>query len=55
MYVGVGVMKTKSQNWWIYDSMDLGYTGFHGELEHLKIETRLIGESYECVMGECVI
>ena len=25
------------------------------ELEHLKIETRLIGESFECEMGECVI
>jgi hypothetical protein len=31
------------------------YTGLHRELEHLKIETRLIGESFECVMGECVI
>ena len=36
-------------------SMSLGYTGFHGELEHLKVETRLISESFECVMGECVI
>ena len=26
-----------------------------GELEHLMIETRLIGESFECVMGESVI
>ena len=25
-----------------------------GDLEHLTIETRLIGESFECVMGECV-
>ena len=31
----------------------LVYTGFRGELEHLKVETRLIGESFECVMGEC--
>ena len=31
------------------------YTGFRGELEHLTIETRLIGEIFECVMGECVI
>jgi hypothetical protein len=30
----------------------LTYTGFRGELEHLKIETRLIGKSFECVMGE---
>ena len=25
------------------------YTGLSGELEHLKIETRLTGESFECV------
>ncbi len=36
-------------------STRLTYTGFHGELEHLKIETRLIGESFGCVMGERVI
>ena len=35
--------------------MRLAYTGLRGELEHLKIETRLIYESFECVMGECVI
>ena len=29
------------------------YTALRGELEHLKIEMRLIGESFECVMGEC--
>ena len=34
-------------------STRLAYTGLRGELEHLKIETRLIGESFECVMGEC--
>ena len=28
-------------------SAHLTYTGFCGELEHLKIETRLIGESFE--------
>ena len=33
----------------------LAYTGLCGDLEHLTIETRLIGESFECVMGECVI
>ena len=32
----------------------LTYTGLCGELEHLMIETRLTGESFECVMGECV-
>ena len=31
------------------------YTGLGGELEHRKIGTRLIGKSFECVMGECVI
>ncbi len=31
-------------------STHLAYTGFLGELEHLKIETRLIGESFECFM-----
>jgi hypothetical protein len=33
-------------------STRLGYTGLSGELEHLKIKTRLIGESFGCVMGE---
>ena len=32
-----------------------GLAGLIRELEHLKIETRLIGESFGCVMGECVI
>jgi hypothetical protein len=38
-------------------STRLGYTGFlfHGGLEHLKIETRLINERCESVMGEYVI
>ena len=31
-------------------STRLGYTGLLGELEHLKTEMRLIGESFECVM-----
>jgi hypothetical protein len=31
------------------------YTGFHGELEHLKIKTGLIDERSTSVMGECVI
>jgi len=35
-------------------STRLGYTGLCGGLEHLKIETKLIIESFECVMGECV-
>ena len=29
----------------------LGYTGFPGDVEHLTIETKLIGESFEFVMG----
>ena len=36
-------------------SQGLTYTGLCGVLEHLMIETRLIGESFECVMGEFVI
>ena len=42
-------LKTKSEK-----STRLGYPGFLGELEHLKIETRLIGEMFPSVMGECV-
>jgi hypothetical protein len=33
----------------------LTYTVFHGGLEHLKVETRLIDEMFASVMGECVI
>jgi hypothetical protein len=33
-------------------STRLTYTGLSGELENLKIEMRLIVESFECVMGE---
>ncbi len=36
-------------------STRLAYTGLYGGLEHLKIETRLIDERFESVMGECVI
>ena len=36
-------------------SKSLTYTGLRGNLEHLTIETRLINESFECVIGECVI
>jgi hypothetical protein len=35
-------------------STRLVYTGFHGGLEHLKIETRLIYERFASVMGEYV-
>ena len=35
-------------------SMCLVYTGLCGELEQLTIETMLIGESFECVMGHGV-
>ncbi len=37
------------------ESTRLTYTGLCGELEHLKIETRLIDEMFSSVMGECVI
>ena len=36
-------------------STRLTYTGLRGGLEHLKIETRLRGERFESVKGECVI
>ncbi len=32
----------------------LTYSGFLGELEHLKIKTRLIDERFPSVMGEYV-
>jgi hypothetical protein len=35
-------------------STRLSYTGFLGELEHLKIEMRLIDEMFASVMGEYV-
>jgi len=35
-------------------STRLTYTGLSGGLEHLKIETRLIDERFESVMGEYV-
>jgi hypothetical protein len=37
------------------ESTFLGYPGFLGELEHLKIETRLIDEKFASVVGECLI
>ncbi len=36
------------------ESTLLGYTGFHGELEHRKIKIRLIDEKFVSVMCECV-
>jgi hypothetical protein len=36
-------------------SVRLTYTGFSKELEHLKIEEKLIVERFTSVMGECVI
>jgi hypothetical protein len=33
----------------------LSDTGLIGELEHLKIKTRLIDEKFPSVMGECVM
>ncbi len=37
------------------ESTGLSDTGLFGELEHLKIKTRLIDEKFASVMGECVI
>ncbi len=42
-------LKTKSEK-----STRLTYTGLIGELEHLKIERRLIDEIFACVMDEYV-
>ena len=54
--MGVGAMKDlKLKLMDLRTSLTLAYTGLRGELEHLRIETRSIGESFECVMGECVI
>ncbi len=39
-------LKTESEK-----STRLGYTGLLGELEHLKIKTRLIDEMFASVMG----
>ncbi len=36
------------------ESTRLSYTGLFGELEHLKIKTRLIDEMFVSVMGEYV-
>jgi hypothetical protein len=49
--MSVGVMKdwTKSEK-----STRHTYTGLLGELEHLKIKTRLIDEMFASVMGEYV-
>ncbi len=43
-------LKTKAEG-----STRLTYTGFHGGLEHLKTETRLIDERFASVIGECEI
>jgi hypothetical protein len=43
-------LKTKVEE----ESTRLAYTGLLGELEHLKIETRLIDEMFASVMGEYV-
>jgi hypothetical protein len=40
-------LKTKSEK-----STPITYTGLLGELEHLKIKTRLINEMFVSVMGE---
>ncbi len=42
-------LKTKAE-----ESTWLVYTGFLVELEHVKIETRLIDEKFASVMGEYV-
>jgi hypothetical protein len=46
--MGVGIMRDTERY------RLLTHTGFRGGLVHLKIETRLIDEKIESVMGECV-
>jgi hypothetical protein len=41
-------LKTK-----VEEDTHLTYAGLIGELEHLKIKTRLIHEKFPSVMGEC--
>ena len=43
-------LKTKTEEFTF-----LSETGLFGELEHLKLKTRLIDEKFPSVMGECVI
>jgi hypothetical protein len=56
IYMGVGVMrvieipKDKTEGFKL-----ITYTGLYGGRGHLKIETRLRGERFESVMGDCAI
>ncbi len=50
--MGVGVMTDEKKK--TDGSTCLVYTELCGELEHLKIETRLIVESFECVLTSLV-
>jgi hypothetical protein len=43
-------LKTKAE-----ESTLLSDTWLFGELDHLKIKTRLIDENFASLMGECVI
>ncbi len=52
--MSVGVMKERLKTE-TEESTRLSYTGLIGELEHLKIKTRLTDEKFASVMGECVI
>ena len=47
--MSVGVMKDRKLK--SEGSTRLTYTGLRGELEHLKIKTRLIDERFASVMG----
>jgi hypothetical protein len=49
--MSVGAMKDLKTK--VEESTRLAYTGL-GELEHLKIKTRLIDEMFTIVMGEYV-
>jgi hypothetical protein len=44
----------KTKNYKAEESTSFGYSGLVGELEHLKLDTRLIDEMFPSVMGEYV-
>ncbi len=51
LYVLIYVFMCKTEN---EESTLFSYTCLIGELEHLKIKTRLLDEKFASVMGECV-
>jgi hypothetical protein len=50
-----GCLHNERSNTKAEGSTRLPYTGLRGGLGHVQIETRLTGERFESVMGECAI